>query len=157
MFRRALLILAATPALVLAADATPPRGNSYLVSVTGISLARDEYVDGFAIDTWGVDVLAVCHIPPGWEMRAGREATPVGIIAGEASHGVTFLNRPRLGELEGLVLVRLSGSLDRRNERQAFSGRAQVGRYGVEPGGREVPLAAANLILSPARTCPAPQ
>ncbi len=142
--------------LALAAADDP--GRSYLASIEGIALAEGEFLDAFSIDTWGVDMIAVCRIPPGWEIRAGRMASPDGVVAGEASHGVTFLDARRLGPLRHLVLVGLrdppseaSGTLP-----ATFAGRARIGRYGTDETRREVALGLANVRLEPATACPDP-
>ena len=122
------------------APAAAAPGGLYLASIDGIRLDPNEFVDGFTIDTWGVEIVAICHLPPGWEIRAGRAASPDGVIAGEASHGVTFLNRARLVQLRDLALVRLSEDPPRRREDRSrgsilpatFAGRVGIGRYGVD-------------------------
>lgn len=156
---KALPLLGLAAALLLPFPARADQERTFLLSIAGIELAGNEYVDGFAIDTWGVEVLAVCRLPPGWEIRAGKQASPDGVIAGEASHGVTFLNRGRLGELRGLALVRLQAPVVRSrqgNMPPTFSGRARIGRYGTDVRGREQVLTAANVGLAPATRCPDP-
>lgn len=153
----------AAAAIAAAAPAVAEEERTYIASVAGIALGPSEYVDGFTVDTWGVRVLAVCRIPPGWEIRAGRAASLDGVIAGRASHGVTFLNRARLSQLEGLALIRLDGPVQRREIRRGsiswpatFAGHAEIGTYGVDERRRRVRLADANIRLTPATRCPAP-
>lgn len=143
-----------------------PQGErrTYLASVVGIALGPHEYVDGFRIDTWDVDFLAVCRLPPGWRIRAGRMASPDGVLAGEASHGVTFLDRMRLSELDDLALVRVLDPVQPEEIRSAggiqpatFSGRATIGTYGDGEPRREQRLGAANIRLLPAARCPDPR
>jgi hypothetical protein len=141
------------------AEVVAPR--TYLLSIAGIALGPHEYVDGFSVDTWGVDFLAVCHFPPGWTIRAGRQASPDGVLAGEASHGATFLDRAWLRELRGLALVRIFGRVQpiRTGSIPAtFAGRATIGSYGVngEPSRRAM-LGARNIRLVPAARCPDPE
>lgn len=156
-----LKLLPVAGALLATAAAPPAEGpRTYLASIAGIALGPNEFVDQFSIDTWGVEFVAICHLPPGWEIRAGREATPIGAIAGRASHGVTFLNRPRLRELEGLALIRIHGPLQPRpvgTRPATFAGRAGIGRYGVDERRREVRLTHANVRLVPAARCPPPR
>ena len=141
----------------------PGEPRTYLLSVTGIALNPQEHVDGFRVETWDVDFLAVCHLPPGWQIRAGRMATPDGVLAGEASHGVTFLDRMRLSELDDLALVRILDPVQPEEIRSAggiqpatFSGRATIGTYGDGEPHREQRLGAANIRLLPAARCPDP-
>jgi hypothetical protein len=152
------------PLFLFASAAAPvDHPRDYLASIR-IDLKDDEYVDRFSIDTWGVTFKAVCHIPPGWRIKAGGSAAPDGIIAGEASHGVTFLDRKRIGQLRGLVLLTLYGPVQRDEVKDGdgvvpatFAGQADVGRYGGDDGeGRQAPLGAANILLVPASRCPAP-
>jgi len=150
--------LCAALALLATTSAFAEPGRAYLASIAGIVLGADEYVDRFTIDTWGVDVLSVCRIPPGWRIRAGKDATPGGVIEGEASHGVTFLNRARLPALDGLALVRLDGPVRVGDGRvpATFSGHVEIGTYGVGERRRRVRLTDANIRLTPAARCPAP-
>jgi hypothetical protein len=155
-----LKLLPAAAALAAAAPAPAAGPRTYLASIEGIAIAANEYVDGFTIDTWGVEIVAVCHLPPGWEIRAGKQASPDGVIAGEASHGVTFLDRPRLGALRRLVLVRLYPPIQRRrtgDQPATFAGHARIGRYGVIERRRQVALTWRNLRLTPASRCPPPR
>lgn len=152
-------------ALCPAAPAYAGQGRTYLASITGIALGPNQYVDRFTLDTWGVAFVAVCHFPFGWEIRAGRMASLDGVLAGQASHGVTFLNRARLGELHRLALIRIDGPVQRHEIRRGsvtmpatFAGRAEIGTYGTDEGRprRQVRLTAANIRLVPAASCPPP-
>jgi hypothetical protein len=147
--------------IALAEPAAAAEGSTYLAAIQGLRVGAREYVESFEIATWGVEILAVCRIPPGWRVTAGNSAAPDGIIAGEATHGVTFLDASRVSALEGIVLVRLAGAVQREARAvehgtvpATFAGRASVGSYaGAE--GREVPLTYANVRLTRAAGCPA--
>lgn len=159
----AALIVAGVAAAASAA-AAPARvanaGGIYLASLTGIQLGPHDFVDAFHIETWGVDFLAVCHLPPGWWIRAGKSAAPDGDLDGEGSHGVTWLNRPRLRELEGLALIQLDGPVQRDQRGSippTFRGHVQLGRYGTDERSRRMRLTAANIRLVPAARCPPPR
>jgi len=102
-------------------------------------------------------------------MTAGSSASPDGKVAGEASQGVTFLDRSRLGRLESLVLVSMFGEVQREDVGTFGSGyylpatfkrKATVSlrpRRGLEPGdradlgeraacaGRELPAASGGV------------
>jgi len=136
---------------LVAQDAT------YLASMT-VPLGPDERLRGFAFETWGVQFKAVCRIPSGWRIKAGASATPDGTLEGTASHGATFLGRARLGELDALVLVTLSGPM-REAARVAngevpatFAGQAIIDDDSED--GRRVPIGVANIGLRPAARCP---
>jgi hypothetical protein len=127
------------------------RPTTYLASIN-VPLQSGERVESFSIDTWGVDVLAVCHIPSGWRITAGRSATPDGVIAGEGSHGTTWLGDTR--SLESLVLVGLYGPVQKTeidSVPATFKGNALVQKPIVE---REVALTYENVRLVRADRCP---
>ena len=156
------------PALLLAAMVaakTPPVDHyqTYLASITGIRLGANEFVDEFSVDTWGVIHRAVCHFPPGWFITAGSSADPTGLIKGQASLGVTYLNRNRLSELNGLMLVTLDGPVQRKDFGHdgtavfvpaTFKGYARIGRYGTDERRRKIRLTYRNIRLVPADRCP---
>ncbi|MBO9576914.1 MAG: hypothetical protein J7494_14380 [Sphingobium sp.] len=149
--------------LALAKAAAPvDHPRTFLASIVGVPLTDREYLDSFSIETWGVTFKAVCHIPPGWRMKAGSSASPNGDIEGEASHGVTFLDKKRLKELRNVILLTLYSKVQREEIKDGtgiipatFSGKAHIGTYG-EDDEREAPITYKNLILVPAKQCPAP-
>jgi hypothetical protein len=152
-------------ALLLASPAPAAQERTYLASVDGISLGPREYVDEFSIETWGVQVVATCQIPPGWTITAGYSADPTGTIAGEASLGVTFLNRSGLRYLNSLVLLRTDEPVRRHPVRQGiggvlpatFVGTARIGKYGLTDQTRKQKLDYRNVHLVPASRCPVPR
>ena len=152
-------------ALLIASPAVATPERTFLGSIEGITLGPKEYVNAFSIETWGVQIVATCQIPPGWTITAGSSADPTGRIAGEASLGVTYLDRTRLRQLEGLVLVRLDEPVHRHSIPQGkggelpatFVGTAQIGRYGPTDRGRKQRLDYRNVRLLPASRCPVPR
>jgi hypothetical protein len=156
------ILLAATAALAPCAPARAGEGQAYLLSIAEIALAPREYVDRFSIDTWEVEILAICRLPPGWTITAGKDATPTGSIGGEASHGVTFLDAARLSELQDMALIALDGPVDWQPHGTipaTFAGHAEVGIYGTgdDLPRRRIAFTAANLRLTPAAGCPTPR
>lgn len=142
------LLAAAAPA------AEEPQGRIFLLSVEGIALAG-QGVAGFRIDSWGVDWLAICRIPAGWRLRAGRSANPEGLFEGESTHGVTRL--PGLEPLRNVALVRLWGPVQWRDKPipngvvpATFAGTLRLSE------GREVGLGESSLRLTAAGACPGP-
>jgi hypothetical protein len=139
----------------LVMSALLPGSGLHLLSIAGVELARGERVTGFRVASWGVDWVAVCRIPTGWRLRAGRDATSEGLFEGESTHGATWLGD--LGPLRDVALVRLWGPVRARPKREAgavlpatFAGSLTLS------GGRRVKLDPGRLSLSPAKACPAP-
>jgi hypothetical protein len=135
-----------------------------LLSIRGIALPENGYVAAFHIQTWGVTVVSVCRFPPGWTITAGRSADPTGVLNGEASLGVTFINKERLRDLDRLFLIEVedyhahavsSGDNAGGFLPATFVGNVSVGTYGDEDlNWHDVPLTAANLVREPAARCP---
>lgn len=151
---KGLLLLAALTAAAPAPD-NAAESRVYLLSIADVALAGEERVTEFRIASWGVDWLVLCRIPTGWRLRAGRSATPEGLLEGESTHGVTRLST--LEPLRGLALVRVHGPLQWRDRRSAdavvpasFAGKLSLS------GGRELRLGESNLRLARAEACPAP-
>jgi hypothetical protein len=162
---RTLIVIAALAVLCASCSPAPEpaarkpaaveTSTTYLASVV-VPLEPGEKLESFSFDTWGVDILAVCHIPPGWRIKGGRSAAPDGIIAGDGSHGVTWLGDMK--PLESLVLVRLHGPVQATEEKTGprtvpatFKGTATVAMTDSE---REVALGHSNVRLAPADHCP---
>lgn len=151
----ALLSASATPAL-------PANGaRTFVASIHGVKLRPNEYVAAFSVDTWGVIYRAVCHIPPGWYVKAGGTAAPDGGFEGQGTHGVSYLSKERLKELEGLVLITLHGPVrSRKTETNStlipptFDGKIEIGRYGPGLRTRDLKFGASNIRLIPASRCP---
>jgi len=155
-----LLTAVGTTTLISAPPEQPDPVQTYLVSITGIPLGDREFVDSFTVETWGVTYLSVCRFPPGWEVRAGRQASQDGLLSGQASHGVTFIDRARLDELTGLALVEVDGPVAwgrQGNMPPTFAGTARIGRYGTDESRRELRLTEANIRVEPASRCPDPE
>ncbi|MBC9034785.1 hypothetical protein IAG41_20535 [Sphingomonas sp. JC676] len=145
------------PALLLTAPVQRDHPVTYLASVS-IPLGPDERISAFAFDTWGVQFKAVCRIPPGWRIKAGSSATPNGTFEGEASHGVTWIGRERMRELDALVLVVLVAPVQRHEIRDAtgvipatFAGKAVIETTDDQ---REPRIGADNIKLRRATRCP---
>ena len=150
--------------LALAGSALPALADpSELLSIRGITLPEHGYVKAFRIETWGVTVLAVCRLPPGWTITAGKSADPSGILAGEASLGSTYLNSQKPDQLHQLFLIEVSDYRERELAipnvpggvfPATFSGKLIIGTYGNHDDAHEVPIAPANLFREPATRCP---
>ena len=140
---------------LLACNSAASEPQRYLASITGFELRDGEGIDAFSIDTWGVTIKAVCHVPGAgdWEIFAGRFGT-VGRIDGQAGHGTSWIRAGHTDELHDLVLIELSGPVQPRkigNVPPTFAGSATILS---SDDGREMPLGASNVKLQPANQCP---
>ena len=145
---------------LLAAGAAPvSRPMTYLVSLEAISIKNTEDIKSFSVETWGVRVKSVCHIPAGWWIKAGSSATPDGVLAGEGSQGATWFDTSSPSELRSLALVEVSGPIRWADEKSGtgtvpatFKGFATLE---TDAGDRRVALGYRNIILKRADHCPA--
>ena len=151
----ALLLLLAVSSPVQAEDP-----STWLVSVEGVSLGENEQITAFAFETWGVTFRAVCHIPDGWTIRAGRRVNPSGVLEGKGSNGISWFADGNPAEFRDLVLVELEGPVQPDDIHTAdgsgvlpatFKGHADISTDGDD---RQEPLTARNIRLTPAGACP---
>lgn len=101
------VVLCAAVLSPLPAKAAPARATDSmaLVSIVGVELGKHEFVDGIALKTWNLWILAICHIPAGWSVSVDSPPGPTGgINAGGV--GVAALGPDDLGELRSVLLVR---------------------------------------------------
>lgn len=151
-------LLAALFLAIPAAAAAGDQPRTYLLSIVNLPTADTQSVNAFKIATWGVEFVSVCRIPAGWRITAGSSLTPNGELKGEGSQGVTWFNRRNPSALRSLVLVRLSGPVQREDIREGtgvvpvtFQGDATVS---TDDGDRHVPLNYRNIVLTRASACP---
>jgi hypothetical protein len=145
------LILAAAPAL-----ADGPK--TFLASLTNPRIGSNEYIEGFSIQTWGVEFQAICRFLSGWRVKAGWGPTADGDFDGNATLGATNIRRDRLNDLSGLALLTLEGTVQRRDIGDVpatFKGHWIVGNDDNERK-RRPPLTYVNVRLTPAKRCPDP-
>jgi hypothetical protein len=148
-----------------------PTTGTQLLSITGIKLQplknglepSGQFVAGFDIKTWGVRVIAVCHIPGGWTVSAGKNANPEGVLSGSGGEGVTFLDADSLPQLANLFLVQVdeyhptdTGDCAKNCTPATFAGNIYIGRYGVESDLESRRVLPSNIHLDPASRCPDP-
>lgn len=134
-----------------------PANHTYLISIEGVPLKDTENLKAFSFETWGVRVKSVCHIPPGWFIKAGSSATPDGVLAGEGSQGTTWFSSGSPRELRSLALVEISGSV-RWNDERSGSGIVPATLRGfatleTDDGDRKIALERRNIVLRPADRC----
>lgn len=160
--KAALLLIAL--ALAAPASARAPQ-RLYLVSIVGLGIGPDEYVNEFKLRSWGVRYKAVCRIPSGWTIKAGSSATADGWFEGEGSHGATWLRAKSASELHGLVLVTLDAGQHWNPVRDStgeivvpttFYGDIVI-TDGKTDRERKVKMARRNFRFVPVRACPPPR
>ena len=155
------------------ADAPKSFGaDAQLLSLSGVQLhplrqgedKRAQYIAAFNIKTWAVKVLAVCHIPAGWTISAGENASSEGVLSGSAGEGVAFIDAGALAELNNLFLVQVTdyqqedrGDCARNCTPATFSGDLSIGTYGVDGvPDTKLRLSPANIRLTSTAKCPDP-
>ena len=126
--------------------------RTYLASVV-IQLSPNETLSEFEFATWGIQFDAVCHIPSGWFVRAGSDATLRGVLKGEGSHGATWLNKETLRNLQGLVLVTMWTPVQQEDKPPAFPATFK-GHAVIDDGKERRSLSHLNVKLTPATACP---
>jgi hypothetical protein len=127
-----------------------------LLSIQDFPLAKDEYVAGFDIKTFGVYALAICHIPHGWILSAGVDGTPFGVLTGVAGHGANSFDSASLDGLKQLFLVE-DMEVDNKGDPEhppTFKGRIRIGTYGLDAPLAWRPLHPSSYVLTPADRCP---
>ncbi|USU11942.1 hypothetical protein NF701_15640 [Sphingomonadaceae bacterium OTU29THOMA1] len=147
------------PLALLSIGAAPiDHPRTYLLSVGRIPLADTESVAEFAIETWGVEFISVCHIPRGWRIKVGSSATPNGELEGKGSQGATWFNTGSPKELRDLVLVTLYAPVQPADIGSSsngipatFKGHATIS---TDDGDVRRRLSYRNITLTPARRCP---
>ena len=147
------------PICLLAVGAAPvDHPKTYLASIVDVPLKTDESIERFSFSTWGVDVNAVCHVPGGWRITAGRDSTPEGEISGQGSTGTTWYRERSPKQLKNFVLVTLYAPVQRNAFHQGtgvvpatFSGEATISDLDDE---HKALLSYRNIRLVPASRCP---
>lgn len=154
-------LLAAIAGLTCISAAPPPDGQWVLLSIAPPPLAPNEFMSGFEIETVGVEIGAVCHLPYGWRLTAGKDDSVTGLLSAEAGLGVTYVSpaNNNYDRLQNLFLIKVEdySEAPRRNLPPTFVATATVGRYGPDGQERTVALKPENLSMTPAAGCPAPQ
>ena len=146
-----MVILATTAARAF--DAPPPLE---LLSIRGLKLGRHDLIERCKVQTWGLDIVATCHIPPSWRITAGDFTDSEGVISGEGGNGVSWLDRKHLNELDDLVLVRAYGyqPRDQGDIPASFAGWVHVEDNSNK--GRRIRLTPENFAVRAAGRCPVP-
>jgi len=126
----------------------PTAPTTFLLSIQGIALGPNDYVDAFGLKLSGAEVVKVCKTPAGWSLTRARGGAG---LDGQASVGAAFLDRDHIGDLRGLALVEIAAG---DASTVGVSGTAQVGVYGDMGQARQIKLDHARVALVPAEACP---
>jgi len=125
-----------------------------------VPLKPGEYVEAFKIDTQGVEIIAVCHIPFGWKTTAGIGDSIIGELSGQAGLGPSFVSpgNHNSRELLKMFLVRVSRYTTARHGGvpPTFQATATIGRYGSAAESPPVRLTPSDIIRTRAKRCPPP-
>ena len=137
--------------------------HTELLSIHAV-IPPNQYIDRFDVVTWGVSILKVCRVLPGWTITAGTFGDPEGQLSGEAKIGVAYINSP--SSLTQLFLVRVHQyQREAKKSRVApdgsytihpasFSGKLEMGTYGDSPRLHKNALTAEDFVRTPATNCP---
>lgn len=142
--------LAAMLAVLAVKAEAATAGTPELLSLQGLALKTSQYIDGFKIETLGVRILAVCHIPMGWHLTAGHGIDQFGELSGESQGGVANINKDGLSDLNGLFLIAVEP-----DTAVPFRGTIRTGYYGRNLD-QTRNLRPENLKRVPAARCPNP-
>jgi hypothetical protein len=131
-----------------------------LLSVDGLGLPRTTAIRSFHISSWGVEVLAVCHLPPSWELRSEKFEDPEGYLDGRSdTHGEPLKSISAMYLIDVYDYQPLAhGDLKTEYHPASFAGWVAVGSVQPFDGGnrRKRTLRAANFRLQDATQCPKP-
>jgi hypothetical protein len=124
-----------------------------LLSVEGLKVGTTESIRAFHIETWGVEFLAVCHVPPSWALKSEKFEDPEGYFDGHSdTHGEP------LRQITDMYLIDVYDyqPLREGDVPASFAGWVVVGRVQPFDGGtrRKQTLTANNFHLRDAPRCP---
>jgi len=127
-----------------------------LLTVDGLSIPAGGAIAAFRIDTWGVIPLAVCHVPPLWEIREEKFMDSAGFLSGRSD----FYHRT-LTKLDQMFLVDIYSyqPLPRGNPKGEYHPASFAGWFEVFDGNGDVQrkrlmFHASNFHLTLAPRCP---
>jgi hypothetical protein len=142
-------------AFVSAAQPSAAAVRRVLLSVDGLSLPQGKDIYAFHIDTFGVEFVAVCSVPRGWELKSEKYENPEGYISGKAD---LHASRLRFARMYLVDVYDYQARSDNDGHPASFSGWVQIGsreQFG-DWRGRKVTLRPNNFRLADAGRCPVP-
>jgi hypothetical protein len=155
--KRSITLVATMVSSILAAQTSWADVTRALLSIDDQSIPKDEFITAFKIDTWGVGFLAVCHLPPSWEIKSEKYEDPAGLLSGRSdTHG------EQLKELRTLFLVDVyqyqplaRGNPNGEYHPATFAGWIETATHVDQPSHRKT-LNAGNFRITEAARCPDP-
>ena len=137
--------------------------NTAQLSITGIPLDQGHHLTKVVIRTWGVEVLAVCHIPKVSVVSVDFDLDHGGVLTWKANSWHGELDQSVLKALSAIFLARV---LDYQREPRGnpsgeyhpapFEGFATITRIEEPRRERLLPLGSKNFSFNPAERCPDP-
>lgn len=127
-----------------------------LLTVDGLSIPAEGALAAFRIDTWGVEFLAVCKVPPLWEIKEEKFLDSAGLLSGRSDPYHRTLTK-----LDQMFLVDVYSyqPLPRGNPKGEYHPASFAGWFEVFDGNGDVikkrrVFRADNFHLTPASRCP---
>jgi hypothetical protein len=127
-----------------------------LLTVDGLSIPAGGALAAFHIDTWGVIPLAVCKVPPLWEIKAEKFMDPAGLLSGR-----TDPYHRTLAKLDQMYLVDVYSyqPLPKGDPKDEYHPASFAGWFEVFDGNGDVlkqrrKFRAGNFHLTPSARCP---
>ena len=126
-----------------------------LLTVDGLSIPAEGALAAFRIDTWGVEFLAVCKVPPLWEIKEEKFLDSAGLLSGHSDPHRTLTKLDRMF----LVDVYSYQPLPRGDPKGDYHPASFAGWYEVFDGNGDIlkkrrAFHANNFHLTPAPRCP---
>jgi hypothetical protein len=154
--RRFVLTAAGVGLLVVGTHSSYGQVQRALLTVDGLSIPAGGALATFRIDTWGVIPLAVCRVPPQWEIKEEKFMDSAGLLSGRSDP-----NHRTLTKLDQMFLVDVYSyqPLARANAKGEYYPASFSGWFNVFDGNGDIlkerrVLHAGNFHLNPALRCP---
>lgn len=151
LFSAALLLM-----LLVGTKSSLGQAQRALLSVNDLSIPPDGALAAFHIDTWGVIPLAVCKVPPLWEIKAEKFLDSAGLLSGRSDPYHRTLTK-----LDQLYLVDVYNyqPLPKGDPKSEYHPASFAGWFEVFDGNGDVikkhrKFRAGNFHLTPAVRCP---
>ena len=127
------------------------QGQRALLTVDGLSIPAGGALAAFRIDTWGVNPLAVCKVPPIWEIKEEKFMDPEGLLSGRSDQYHRTLTK-----LDQMFLVDVYSyqPLPKVDHPASFAGWYEVFDGNGDVIKKRRAFHAGNFHLTPAPRCP---
>ena|ERR1017187_6641903 len=153
--RRFVLAAAGVGLLFVGTHSSSGQAQRALLTVDGLSIPDGGALAAFHIDTWGVIPLAVCNVPPLWEIKEEMFLDPSALLSGRSDPHRT------LTKLDQMFLVDVYSyqPLPRGNPKGEYHPASFAGWFEVFDGNGDIRrkrlvFHASNFHLTPAPGCP---